>query len=126
MLGVPLSSTHQFHFWTTPFQPQKSLSSTPKTPQFHTKNPSVPPQFSLRDVWNWGVFSVELRGVELRGFGCGTDGGGREGFLVWNWGIFGAEKVWSRSGTDVLNWGICVELRGTPSILTVAIKEPFF
>ena len=31
----------------TPFQPQKSLSSTSKTPQFHTKNPSVshPPQF---------------------------------------------------------------------------------
>ena len=46
-------------------------------------------------MWNWGGF-----GVELRGFWCGT-----EGFLVWNWGIFEAEKVWSRSGTDVLNWG---------------------
>ena len=41
----PLSSTHQFHFWTTPFQPQKSLSSTPKTPQFHP--PSVPHQKPL-------------------------------------------------------------------------------
>ena len=57
-------------------------------------------------VWNRGVFGVERRGfwcetegcVEQRGFRCGT-----EGFLVWNWGIFGAEKVWSRSGTDVLN-----------------------
>ena len=34
----PLSSKHQVHFWTTLFQPQKSLSSTPKPPQFHTKN----------------------------------------------------------------------------------------
>ena len=53
-------------------------------------------------VWNWGVFGVELRGL------CWT-----EGFLVWNWGISEAEKVWSTSGTDVLNWGVCVELRGT-------------
>ena len=28
-------------------------------------------------------FGVELRGVELRGFRCGTEGGGTEGFLVW-------------------------------------------
>ena len=40
---VPLSSTHQFHTRATPFQPPKSLSSTPKTLQFHTENPSVPP-----------------------------------------------------------------------------------
>ena len=45
----PLSSTHRFHARTTPFQHPKSLSSTPKTPQFnikipqfHIKNPSVP------------------------------------------------------------------------------------
>ena len=50
---VPLSSTHQFHTRTTPFQPSKPLSSTSKIPQFHpsqfhiknsqfhSKNPSV-------------------------------------------------------------------------------------
>ena len=32
---------NQFHTRATPFQPQKSLSSTLKTPQFLTKNPSV-------------------------------------------------------------------------------------
>ena len=37
----PLISKHQFHFWTTPFQPRKSLSSTPKTSQFDTQTPSV-------------------------------------------------------------------------------------
>ena len=37
----PLSSTHQLHTRTTPFQPEKSLSSTPKTRQFNTKTPSV-------------------------------------------------------------------------------------
>ena len=79
-------------------------------------------------MWNWGrwnceVFAVELRGrvelrgffvwswgvfdVELRGFWCWTDG-----FLMWNWGIFRAEKVWSLCGTDVLNWGVVVELTG--------------
>ena len=41
---------------------------------------------------------MELRGVDLRGFRCGTEGSGTEGsgtegFLGWN----------SRSGTDVLN-----------------------
>ena len=42
----PLCSTHQFHTRTIPFEPPKSLSSTAKPPQFHTKNPSVtPPQF---------------------------------------------------------------------------------
>ena len=36
-----LSSTHRFHTRTTPFKHPKSLSSTPKPPQFHTKNQSV-------------------------------------------------------------------------------------
>ena len=55
------------------------------------------------DVLNWGVL-----GVELRGFRCGTEGGGTDGFLVLNWRILGAEKVWSLCGTDVLNWrGLC-------------------
>ena len=38
----PISSTQKGH----PFQPPKSLSSTPKTPQFDTKKPSVPSPFS--------------------------------------------------------------------------------
>ena len=29
-----------------------------------------------------------------------------------NWGILGAAKVWSLRETDVLNWGVCEELRG--------------
>ena len=60
--------------------------------------------------WNWGVFEVELRG-----FLWWT-----EEFLVLNWRVFGvelkdfgAEKVWSLCGNDVLNWGVCAELRGT-------------
>ena len=70
-----LSSTHRFHTRSTPFQHPKSLSSTPKTPQFHlllsstpkapqfhTKNPSVQHSFCLGVCWS-------------------------EGFLVWNWGI---------------------------------------
>ena len=72
------------------------------THQFHTKNPSVQhtPQFHTKNqhlywgVLNWGV--------------CWT-----EEFLVLNWGFLGAEKVWSLCCTDVLRWGICVELRGT-------------
>ena len=32
--------------------------------------------------------------MELRGFCCGTEGGGTEGFLVWNREILGAEKEW--------------------------------
>ena len=35
----PLSSTHRFHIRTTPFSHAKSLSSTPKNPQFNTKIP---------------------------------------------------------------------------------------
>ena len=106
----PLSSTHRLHTRTTPFQHPKSLSSTPmslssipKTPQFHLPLSSTrkTPQLNtvcLRGVLNWGVFSLELRGVwnwvdfgvELRGRG------GTEGLLVWNWGVFWTESflVW--------------------------------
>ena len=46
----------------------------------------------LRRVWNGGFLSMELRGcVELRGFWCGTERGGTEGFSVWNGGGFGVE-----------------------------------
>ena len=52
--GLPLSSTHRFDTRTTPFQhpkslrsTSKSLSSTPKTPQFNTKTLSVPHQRPL-------------------------------------------------------------------------------
>ena len=66
----PLSSTHQFHTRTTPFQAQKSPSFTSKTPQFntptpsvqhipHTKNPSVPHRKPLSSTPK----CVELRGV---------------------------------------------------------------
>ena len=79
-------------------------------------------------VLKWEGFWCETEGcIELRGFWCGNDGlevrafwCGTEGFLCWtegfsllNWGISGAETVWSLCGTDVLNWGVCVELRGT-------------
>ena len=132
----PLSSTRSPQFYTeNPSVPTPPLSFTPKTPQFHTKKSSIYALYKGTEgflVWNWGVFGVELRGggtegflvwnwgvfgVELRGFRCWT-----EGFLVWNWGIFGAEKVWSRSGTDVLNWG---GLCGTEGYsLTLKISSP--
>ena len=76
--------TPQFHtkktLCSTPktpvFQPrvphQKLLgstpSSTPKTLQFHTKKSSVQHTPQTKTVLNWGVFAVELREVELRGF----------------------------------------------------------
>ena len=119
----PLSSTRRFHTRTTPFQHPKSLSSTPKSPQFHTKNffvwgVSWTEGFSVR---NWGCvelreFGVELRCVELKGFWCGTEGaelkGWNWGVLVWSWGVCGTEGFLGlkRSGPFVWNW--CVELRG--------------
>ena len=67
------------------------LSFRPKTPQFHTKNPSVPHlkpfssthpsvphQRPLSSTHPSAIFCVELRG-----FRCGTEGGGTEGFSVW-------------------------------------------
>ena len=111
----------QFHTKNPSVPHQKPLSSTRKPPQFHTKNPSVPsPQFhtknpsvqysfSLRDVWNWVVFSEAffvlnwgILGVELRGFWCWT-----EGFLLWKWGVFG---VGLRDFEVEKEWPFCVEL----------------
>ena len=64
---------------------QKPLSSTPKTPQFNTKNSSLQHQKPLSStlsflVWNWGRWIWGVCGVELR--------------AVWNWGVFEAEKEW--------------------------------
>ena len=91
--GPPQFNTSVSLKRATSFQPQnpsvphqQPLGSTPKIPQFHTKNRSVPTE--------------RVFGVELRGFWCWT-----EGFWVLNWGIPGAEKVWSLCGTNVLNWG---------------------
>ena len=65
----PLSSTRRFHTRTTPFQHPKSLSSTPKSPQFHTKN------FFVWGVsWTEGCVELEDFGLELRGFWCWTEG----------------------------------------------------
>ena len=111
-----ISSTQR----ATPFQPPKFRSSTPKTPQFNTQNPSVPHQKTLSStpsvphqeplsfwcgtemflVLNWGVFGVELRGFLP----------GNEGFLVWNWGRGGTK------GFLVLNWG---GLFGTESFMKI-------
>ena len=112
-MGPPQFNTSVPHRWATPFQPPKSLSSTPKTPQFnttpsvphqkplssthspqfHTKNPSVPHKKALYKRTE-GFFDVELRGsvelrgcVELMGFTCGTEGFWglkRSGPFVWN------------------------------------------
>ena len=128
----PLISTNRFHTRTTPFQHLKSLSSTPKTPLFHTKNPSVPHQKPLSwthpsvphqkllsstpktlrfntkiEPENFSVFGVELRV-------CWT-----EGFLMLNWGISGANKVWSLCWTE----GICMELWGTLIKLRAMISK---
>ena len=83
----PQFNTSLQHKRAGPFQPPKSLRSTPNTPlfnthlssiakicQFHTKNPSVQhtPQFHTENP------SVQhqklLNRVELRGFWCGTEG----------------------------------------------------
>ena len=109
------------HKRVTPFQPPKSLSSTPEFRQFNTENPSVQhtPQFNTKTpqlayknlffvsflCWTegcvWEVFGVEktdalnwvVFGVELRGFWCWTEGfGGWKGVTFLCW-------------TDMLNWG---------------------
>ena len=100
---------------------QKLFSSTPNTPRFNIKNPSVPsplsstpktPQFNIPlslthssvPHQNWKrVFGTE-------GFLCET-----EGFLVWNWWGFSVELRDFWCGTEggggpegflVWNWGI--------------------
>ena len=48
--GSPQFNTSFPHKRATPFQPPKSLSSTPKNPQFHTKTHQFhPPQFHTKD-----------------------------------------------------------------------------
>ena len=115
----------------TPFKHQKSLSSTPKTPQFNTKNPSVqhqnlsvphrkplsstspsvlhkkplgstPSQFQTK---NPSVQHLNPFGVKLR--------------VVWNWEAFGVElrDFWDWKGVALFAELMCwtekgVELRG--------------
>ena len=100
---VPLSSTHQFHTRTTPSQPPKSLSSTLKSPQFHTKKSYCKARL-FRAFWCWtqGFFVLNWGGcVELRVFWNGTEGG------VLNWGVFGVEL---RDFGAEKEWPFCLEL----------------
>ena len=100
---VPLSSTHRFETRTTPFQHPKSLSSTPKsphfhtkTPQFNTKTPSVQHQKSLSSIPLSSTPKITQFNTPL--FNT---------FLMLNREVFGVE-LWG-----VLNWGVFdVELRG--------------
>ena len=98
----PLSSTYRFQTTTTSFQHVKSLSSTPKTPQFNTKislsskpktsqfnteNPSVPhrkspvlhtPQFHFKTSQFHTAYIERFFVKEVwwtGGFWCGTEGG---------------------------------------------------
>ena len=92
-----LNSTPKTHQFNTPF------SSTPKTSQFNTKNPSVQhtPQFNIKKtVLNWGIFGVKLRvcwtkgffWVERRNFKCW-----KGVVLVLNWGgLCGTEEYSER------------------------------
>ena len=123
-------------FWVPLPQPPKSLSSTQKTPRFHTQlsctsktfsstHSSVPTQKpissthwtgdELRVVWNWGVLVLNwgVFDVELRSFWCGTEGGETKVFWCWNEGFW----VLKRCGPCVepMCWTerVCVELRGT-------------
>ena len=139
---VPISSTTpQFntslpHKRATLFQPRKSLSATPKTLQFHTKNPSVPHQKRLSSTPRISQFQSPLSStLKTLQFNtplsstlitpqtknswevCWT-----EGFLVWNWGVFGMELRFLWCWTEgffgclkgvVLMWNRCVEVRGS-------------
>ena len=128
MPDISTPKTLQFHTKNPQFN--TPISSTPKTLQFHTKktlssthllvphrktlnsshssvphqknlsstNPSIEHQKPLSSTNP--LVSHQMNCVELGG--------------VLNWGLFGAEKVCSLCETDVLNWGVCVELRGTP------------
>ena len=101
---------------------KKLLSSTPKTPQFNIKIPQFHTPLSSTQflsegflVWNQRIFCVEVKGLELRGSWCWTEGFlvwiwgvcGTEGFLVWNWGVFGVELKDLRAEKE---WSFCVEL----------------
>ena len=97
----PLSSTHplsstsktpQFH---PPRQFHTENLSVPHTPQFNTKNPSVPrPQFntkksSIPHKKSSIEASCTVFFCQTENFRCGTEGGGvwTEGSLVRNWGV---------------------------------------
>ena len=119
---------------TTPFEHPKSLSLTPKTPQFNTKNLSVQHQKLLSSTPKTPHFNTKNPSVRPSVFWCGTEGGGSEGFVVWIWGLCGTEGFlvlnrevfgvdlrgfWcgtqgfqglKRSGSFV--WNCCVEPRG--------------
>ena len=98
----PLSSTHRFHTRTTPFQLPKSLSSTPKSPQFNTESLSSTPKIHQFHLY---LSSTPKSPSSTPKTPSSTHTsvilGSR--FLVWIWGILGAEKVWFLSGTDVWN-----------------------
>ena len=121
-LGVPLSSTHQFHT-------KEPLLSAPKIPQLHTKNPSVqhtpqlhtrnpsvphqkflssypsvPHQILLSSTPKIPQFHIKNSSVQH------TPQFHTKVILVFNFGVFGVElrdfgteKVWSLCGSDVLN-----------------------
>ena len=102
-----------------------TLSSVPQPPLFNIQLSSTPPQFHtssvshllsctlwrvshteegvyLRRLWNWGIFSVELRG-----FRCGTEGCvDLRRLKCWSERFLGLK----RSGPFL--WNRCVELRG--------------
>ena len=107
---------------------QKPLSSTPKTPQFHTKNPSVHHTHrcvELKDVWNGRGFCRGNEGrVELRVFWCGT-----EGFRWWTEGFWilkrccpCVEPMCGTEGYSIIPTYSSVEF--TPKKFTV--RSPFF
>ena len=117
-LSVPHPSqfnTSVQHERATPFQPPKSFSSTPETPQFNKPLSSTlkTPQFNTK---NLSFQNKEVCGtvecVEMRNLWCWNEGFWcwTEGFLMLKWGILGAEKVWSC--VELICWieWVCVEL----------------
>ena len=112
----PFSSTHRFHTRTTPFHHPNSLSSTPETSQFNTKNPSVPhpkPLITTRpSVPNQNTLSSTPKTPQ---FNTSLSYFLSEGFMVWNWGGFWCktEGLWGLKRSERFVWNWCVELRGT-------------
>ena len=88
-----LISTHP----SVPHNPQLHTEnpSIPHTPQFNNKNPSLPHKKTLSSTTK--TSSVQMYWTE--GICCWTEG-------FW---VLKRSLCW----TDVLNWGVCVELRGT-------------
>ena len=114
---APKFNTSVQHNRANPFQPPKSLSSTPK------KN-----CVELRDFWCWTEECVEQRGVlnsgfwcltegcvELRGFRCWTEGCvDLRGFSCWTVGCVELRGFWcwTERFWGLKRCGPCVELRG--------------